>query len=86
MNQKEDDQDRNISSESVPDQDNNNQEPDKPWYQLTVKETLDTLKTSPRGLTRSEIKRRREHYGPNEIPQKTVRSPWQILWGQIKTR
>ncbi len=85
MNQKEDNQDRNISSESVPDQDNNNQEPDKPWYQLTVKETLDTLKTSPRGLTRSEIKRRREHYGPNEIPKKTGRSPWQILWGQIKS-
>ncbi|MFZ2070588.1 MAG: HAD-IC family P-type ATPase [Halobacteriota archaeon] len=40
---------------------------DKSWYQLSVEQVFDTLKTSSEGLTSNESKARLEQYGYNEL-------------------
>ncbi len=55
------------------------------WYQLETKQVLENLQTNPEdGLTDEEAKNRLEKYGPNELIEKGGKSPWRILWDQMK--
>jgi len=54
------------------------------WYQLDPQETLTELKTAlESGLSSDEAARRLELYGPNELVERGVKSPWLILWEQF---
>jgi len=56
----------------------------KRWYAEPIEEVLGTL-TSDRaeGLSQAEVDRRLAEYGPNELVEKGVKSPWQILLEQL---
>jgi P-type Ca2+ transporter type 2C len=54
-----------------------------PYYQQTTKEVLKTLKTSEKGLTNNEIKKRLKKYGKNEFGKKSQISLFKILWNQF---
>jgi len=56
----------------------------KPYYQMTVQEVLDALKTSENGLTNDEAERRLKEYGPNEITEDAAVSKWMIFLSQFK--
>jgi len=54
------------------------------WYQMDVHQVAQALNTDlSRGLTREEARRRLEHYGPNELIERGIKSPWQILGEQF---
>ncbi len=56
----------------------------KNWYLQTTDDTLATLTTDrAQGLDQAEAKRRLAEYGPNELVEKGVKSPWQILLEQL---
>ncbi len=58
----------------------------KSFYDLSVRETLAKLKTdSKRGLDFSEIKRRREDFGFNVLPDEFRLRWWRIAFAQITT-
>lgn len=55
------------------------------WYKSNVDEVVNTLSTSPEtGLSDEEAKKRLQQYGLNELIEKGTKSPWLILWDQIK--
>ncbi len=55
------------------------------WYQLSADEVLEKLESNPeRGLSSAEAARRLEQFGPNELVEKGSKSPWLILWDQMK--
>ncbi len=55
------------------------------WYQLETDEVLEALQTDPvNGLTTAEAAIRLEKYGPNELVEEGAKSPWLILWDQIR--
>lgn len=55
------------------------------WYQLSTNEVLEKLESDPEnGLTSAEAAKRLEQYGPNELVEKGSKSPWLILWDQMK--
>ena len=55
------------------------------WYQLETDQVIEKLQTDAQnGLTDSEAKKRIEQYGPNELIEKGAKSPWLILWDQMK--
>jgi len=56
----------------------------KPYYQMTVQEVLDALKTSENGLTNDEAEGRLKEYGPNEITEDAAVSKWMIFLSQFK--
>jgi len=53
------------------------------WYQLSVKEIFEHLKTSELGLTEEEVKQRLKKYGPNRIAEEEKISKLQILLHQF---
>ncbi len=54
------------------------------WYSQPVDVVLDKLKAdSASGLSQAEIERRLAEYGPNELVEKGVKSPWKILLEQL---
>jgi Ca2+-transporting ATPase len=53
------------------------------WYQLSVKEILEHLKTSELGLTEEEVKQRLKKYGPNKIAEEEKISKLKILLHQF---
>ncbi|MCS7220676.1 MAG: cation-translocating P-type ATPase [Anaerolineae bacterium] len=54
------------------------------WHRLEIAEVLALLKTEPeRGLTQTEAQRRLAEYGPNELVERGLKSPWLILWEQL---
>jgi Ca2+-transporting ATPase len=56
----------------------------KDWYKAEVPEVLDKLYTDQQhGLTSERVNKRLEEYGPNEIVEKGMKSPWAILWEQL---
>ncbi|MEK6280391.1 MAG: cation-translocating P-type ATPase [Acidobacteriota bacterium] len=59
-------------------------EPSTLWHTLTVGETFERLKSTPRGLTVSKAARRLDEFGPNEIQSAARVSPWTILFEQFK--
>ncbi len=55
------------------------------WYQLTTTEVLEKLQSDPEnGLTSEEAAKRLEQFGYNELVEKGSKSPWLILWDQMK--
>ena len=55
------------------------------WYQMSAGEVLEKLESDPeRGLTSAEAAKRLEQFGPNELVEKGSKSPWLILWDQMK--
>jgi len=53
------------------------------WYQLEEKEIFRSLDTSERGLSSSEVERRLNTYGPNQLPEAEAISPLRILLHQF---
>jgi len=56
----------------------------KPWYTLSIEETLtqqDVL--AEQGLSQSEVNNRIKKYGPNELVERGGISPWRILFNQF---
>ena len=54
------------------------------WHTLTIKESLESLESGPRGLTSDEAARRLEKFGPNELQAQAHVSAWSILLEQFK--
>src|SRR5918998_5879442 len=59
-------------------------EPSALWHTLTVEESFERLKSTPRGLTAAEAARRLSDFGPNELLAAGRISPWTILLEQFK--
>ncbi|MEE9616821.1 MAG: cation-translocating P-type ATPase [Anaerolineae bacterium] len=54
------------------------------WYRLEGAEVLSTLETRlGQGLTQAEAQRRLAEHGPNELIERSLKSPWRILWEQL---
>jgi P-type Ca2+ transporter type 2C len=53
------------------------------WFQLDTQEVLTELKTDQSGLSLEEAASRQSEYGPNELIDRGVKSPWAILWEQL---
>jgi Ca2+-transporting ATPase len=53
-------------------------------HQLTADTVLEHLEVDPSaGLSAPEVRRRLVQYGPNELIERSTRSPWKILWDQL---
>jgi P-type Ca2+ transporter type 2C len=56
----------------------------KNWHQLQPSQVLEHQGTnSSNGLSREEVLQRQFKYGANELAEKALKSPWQILWEQL---
>lgn len=54
------------------------------WHKLDSAQVIRQLGTDPvQGLTPEEAKRRLAEHGPNELKERTLKRPWQILWEQL---
>jgi len=53
------------------------------WHILERERIYEQLDTSPDGLDEAEVARRLEQYGPNELEERGLRSPWKVLLGQF---
>ena len=54
-------------------------------HQLSAKDVLERLEVDAAdGLSTAEARRRLAELGPNELTERFVRSPWVILWDQLK--
>jgi len=57
----------------------------KNWHTLSVNETIQNLDIIvDQGLSQNEANQRFEKFGPNELVEKGVKSPWKILIDQFK--
>ncbi|MFO1020225.1 MAG: HAD-IC family P-type ATPase [Planctomycetales bacterium] len=54
-----------------------------PWHATATSQVLDTLETSPDGLTAEEVTRRRNKFGPNLLPEKGATPLWVIFLRQF---
>jgi Ca2+-transporting ATPase len=54
------------------------------WHTLSVESALESLESSPEGLSGEEAARRLIEYGPNELQAFNKASPWRILLEQFK--
>ncbi len=55
------------------------------WYYLEADQVVDELQTNlETGLSDTEVKSRLEKYGLNELVDKGGKSPWLMLWDQLK--
>lgn len=53
-------------------------------HQFDVEQTLTELKTDIKtGLSTAEVKKRQQEYGPNQLIEKGMKSPWRILLDQF---
>ena len=54
------------------------------WHTLEIEEVLERLGVHPEsGLDDAEVARRQAQFGPNELIERGVKSPWKILWEQL---
>jgi len=58
--------------------------PGKPYYQMTVREVLDALNSSEKGLSGEEAERRLQKYGSNELTTAVSVPKWLLLLSQFK--
>lgn len=59
---------------------------DEDWYRLEAADILTRLEADPeQGLNRAEAQRRLANFGPNELVECGLKSPWLILWEQLTT-
>ena len=54
------------------------------WHSKSVEEVLDALKTSPKGLSSEEARRRLLEYGPNKLVEKEGVSALRVFLNQFK--
>ncbi len=55
-----------------------------PWHVLEAADALARLEAdAERGLTAAQAQARLSQYGPNELVERGLKSPWLILWEQI---
>jgi P-type Ca2+ transporter type 2C len=55
-----------------------------PWHTLDTDGVADSLGIVPeQGLADTETQRRLSEYGPNELVERGLKSPWRILWEQL---
>jgi Ca2+-transporting ATPase len=55
------------------------------WYKLTVDETVEQLESNATdGLSAGQTQERLERYGPNELVERGLTSPWVILLEQFR--
>jgi Ca2+-transporting ATPase len=53
-------------------------------HQLSAKEVLQRLEVDAgNGLSTSDARRRLAEHGPNELIERSARTPWRILWDQL---
>lgn len=55
------------------------------WYQLSIKEVFETLNTSEKGLSESEIKERLSQFGPNKLAEEKKIGKLKIAIDQFKS-
>jgi Ca2+-transporting ATPase len=55
----------------------------QPWHTQTGSEVLSTLSTTGDGLSDTEAKRRRDQYGPNQLPEPGATPLWRIVLRQF---
>ena len=55
----------------------------KPWYTQTADEVFAQLQSRPEGLSHVEVVERTTQYGPNELVDRGIKSPWLIFWEQM---
>ncbi len=55
----------------------------RPWYSLSLDSILAALDGMPRGLTPTEVERRRREFGPNLLPEKGPTALWLIVLRQF---
>jgi P-type Ca2+ transporter type 2C len=56
----------------------------KNWHQLQPFQVLELQDTNAlEGLSEAEVLRRQLKYGANELSEKSIKSPWRILWEQL---
>lgn len=55
------------------------------FFNLSIAETLEKLKTRHKGLTEKEISERRAQYGSNSLPEKKPTSKWLIFFAQFRS-
>jgi Ca2+-transporting ATPase len=54
------------------------------WHTLKIEDLIHELGTDlAKGQSPEESARRLEQYGPNELVERGVTSPWKILWEQF---
>ncbi|MBE9136356.1 cation-transporting P-type ATPase [Nodosilinea sp. LEGE 07088] len=58
--------------------------PSNQWHTLEPQQAMRLLSSSPEGLSNSEVLRRQQTYGPNELQEGATRNLWIILWDQFK--
>ena len=56
----------------------------KAWYQIGVESISAELKTDlTKGLSDAEVTERQQQYGLNELVERGLKNPWQIIWEQL---
>jgi Ca2+-transporting ATPase len=57
---------------------------ERDWHLRTIEELLEAFDVEPiNGLNAGEVAVRQKKYGPNELVESGLKSPWRILWEQI---
>ncbi len=54
------------------------------WYRVKAEEVAEVLKTSRRGLSTGEARKRLEEYGPNELVEKKKKGPLEMFLDQFR--
>jgi len=55
------------------------------WHAMTSDDVLAKLASSKNGLNEEEVKKRREKYGPNKLPENRRKPRWRIFIAQFKS-
>ncbi len=55
------------------------------WHSLTPEASLAEIKSTSKGLSQQEVKLRQAKYGPNTLVEGGIKSPWKILWEQLRS-
>ncbi|MCI1219743.1 MAG: HAD-IC family P-type ATPase [Bifidobacterium sp.] len=61
------------------------QDSEEAWHSLTPEQTIESLKTSARGLTQDEAGRRLELFGENSLEQEATIPKWKMFLLQFKS-
>ncbi|MBC7250439.1 MAG: cation-translocating P-type ATPase [Anaerolineae bacterium] len=56
---------------------------EEPWYTLDQAAVLERLETRLDGLTDAEATERLQRFGPNQLEERALRSPWAVLAAQF---
>ena len=58
---------------------------EKSFFELSLPQVFETLKTSESGLSSDEAKRRLEEFGKNKLPEAKSKSLWKIFLEQFQS-